>query len=109
MNTARTVSEMTDVKRALEQKKQREDVRHAVEEIRIINEADYIVVMDMDHIRYSHPVSTMIGKRSRVRTKPRRSPSTFIFPKQREKSAPPSALLSHQRPGFESDRRRSGR
>lgn len=79
MNTARTVSEMTDVKRALEQKKQREDVRHAVEEIRIINEADYIVVMDMDHIRYSHPVSTMIGKRSRVRTKPRRSPSTFIF------------------------------
>lgn len=65
MNTARTVSEMTDVKRALEQKKQREDVRHAVEEIRIINEADYIVVMDMDHIRYSHPVSTMIGKRSR--------------------------------------------
>lgn len=50
MNTARTVSEMTEVKEALARKKQTEAVRHAVEEIRMINEADYIVVMDMNHI-----------------------------------------------------------
>lgn len=30
----------------------------------MINEADYIVVMDMNHIRYTHPVSTSIGKKS---------------------------------------------
>ena len=84
-------------------------MRHAVEEIRIINEADYIVVMDMDHIRYSHPVSTMIGKRSRGEDEAAAFAEHIYFPKQREKSAPPSALLSHQRPGFESDRRRSGR
>lgn len=64
MNTARTVSEMTEVKEALARKKQTEAVRHAVEEIRMINEADYIVVMDMNHIRYTHPVSTSIGKKS---------------------------------------------
>ncbi|WP_336155096.1 two-component system sensor histidine kinase DctS [Bacillus sp. 204(2023)] len=64
MNTARTVSEMTEVKEALARKKQTEAVRYAVEEIRMINEADYIVVMDMNHIRYTHPVSTSIGKKS---------------------------------------------
>ena len=33
-----------------------------VEEIGIINGTDYIVVMNMDRIRYSHPVKEMIGK-----------------------------------------------
>ncbi|MEC0696586.1 sensor histidine kinase [Bacillus atrophaeus] len=64
MNTARTVSELTDLKQALTEHQQNEQVSSAVEQIRIINEEDYIVVMDMDHIRYSHPVSTMIGQRS---------------------------------------------
>lgn len=64
MNTARTVSELTDLKQALTEQHQNEQVSSAVEQIRIINEADYIVVMDMDHIRYSHPVSAMIGQRS---------------------------------------------
>ena len=63
MNTARTVAELSDVKNALEHSGPR-SLNDVVEDIRIINEADYIVVMDMNHIRYSHPVSGAIGKRS---------------------------------------------
>lgn len=86
MNTARTVSEMTEVKEALSRKEQTEAVRHAVEEIRMINEADYIVVMDMDHIRYTHPVTTNIGKSQRVQMKKQRLRSTFISQKQQARS-----------------------
>ncbi|MFJ5965617.1 ATP-binding protein [Bacillus sp. NPDC093026] len=65
MNTARTVAEMSEVKQALAgQTKERSRLQHAIEEIRIIQDADYIVVMDMDHIRLTHPVKTRIGQRS---------------------------------------------
>ncbi|KDE27950.1 histidine kinase [Bacillus altitudinis 41KF2b] len=65
MNTARTVAEMNEVKQALDdQTKERSRLQHAIEEIRIIQDADYIVVMDMDHMRLTHPVKTRIGQRS---------------------------------------------
>ncbi|MGM0757820.1 MULTISPECIES: ATP-binding protein [Bacillus] len=65
MNTARTVAEMNEVKQALaDQTKERSRLQHAIEEIRIIQDADYIVVMDMDHVRLTHPVKTRIGHRS---------------------------------------------
>ncbi|NWF42399.1 histidine kinase [Bacillus safensis] len=65
MNTARTVAEMNEVKQALaDQTKERDRLQHAIEEIRIIQDADYIVVMDMDHVRLTHPVKTRIGQRS---------------------------------------------
>ncbi|QCU17881.1 sensor histidine kinase [Bacillus altitudinis] len=65
MNTARTVAEMNEVKQALDdQTKERGRLQHAIEEIRIIQDADYIVVMDMDHVRLTHPVKTRIGQRS---------------------------------------------
>ncbi|MBS4746026.1 GHKL domain-containing protein [Bacillus altitudinis] len=65
MNTARTVAEMNEVKQALDdQTKERARLQHAIEEIRIIQDADYIVVMDMDHVRLTHPVKTRIGQRS---------------------------------------------
>ncbi|MEI4789646.1 sensor histidine kinase [Bacillus sp. FJAT-53060] len=65
MNTARTVAEMNEVKQALaDQTKERSRLQHAIEEIRIIQDADYIVVMDMDHMRLTHPVKERIGQRS---------------------------------------------
>ncbi|MES1034648.1 ATP-binding protein [Bacillus pumilus] len=65
MNTARTVAEMNEVKQALaDQTKERDRLQHAIEEIRIIQDADYIVVMDMDHVRLTHPVKARIGQRS---------------------------------------------
>jgi two-component system sensor histidine kinase DctS len=61
MNTARTVAEVSDVKNAVQQPGGWEIINPVVEEIRIINEADYIVVMNMEKIRYSHPVREKIG------------------------------------------------
>ena len=61
MNTARTVAEVSDVKDAVQQGNGSALINSIVEEIRIINETDYIVVMDTDKIRYSHPVKEKIG------------------------------------------------
>ncbi|TWT00505.1 sensor histidine kinase [Planomicrobium sp. CPCC 101079] len=61
MNTARTVAELSDVQSAIQQPKGWEAINPIVEELRIINEADYIVVMNMDKIRYSHPIRERIG------------------------------------------------
>ena len=51
MNTARTVAGVSDVKTAIQQPNGWETINPVVEEIRIINEADYIVVLNMDKIR----------------------------------------------------------
>lgn len=61
MTTARTVAELSDVKKAVQESNGWDTVNPVVEEIRIINETDYIVVMNMDKIRYSHPVKEKIG------------------------------------------------
>jgi two-component system sensor histidine kinase DctS len=61
MNTARTVAELSDIKNAVQQPNGWTIVDPVVDEIRIINESDYIVVMNMDKIRFSHPVKEKIG------------------------------------------------
>ncbi|SFJ47063.1 MULTISPECIES: sensor histidine kinase [unclassified Bacillus (in: firmicutes)] len=65
MNTARTVAEMSDVKKSLQETNGWVTLNSVIENIRVINETDYIVVMNMERVRYSHPVKEMIGKRSK--------------------------------------------
>jgi two-component system, CitB family, sensor histidine kinase DctS len=67
MNTARTVAELTDVEEMLREKEGWKKLNPIIERLRIINGADYIVVMDMDHIRYSHPSNELLGKVSKGR------------------------------------------
>ncbi|PLR85407.1 histidine kinase [Bacillus canaveralius] len=64
MNTARTVAELSDVKQAVKKPDGWDKINPIVEDIRIINETDYIIVMNMERIRYSHPAKELIGKRS---------------------------------------------
>lgn len=65
MNTARTVAELSEVQDAVGQPAGWERINPVVEEIRMINEADYIVVLGMDKIRYSHPVEGKLGTLSK--------------------------------------------
>lgn len=64
MNTARTVAELSDVRNIIQEPSGWEILDPIVEEIGVINGTDYIVVMNMDRIRYSHPVKDGIGKKS---------------------------------------------
>lgn len=61
MNTARTVAELSDVRKAIQTPKGWSKISHLIEKIRLINDEDYIVVMNMDRIRYSHPVNKLLG------------------------------------------------
>jgi two-component system sensor histidine kinase DctS len=65
MNTARTVAELPDIKSGVQQTDGWGVVNPIVEELRIINGADYIVVMNMEKIRYSHPVQAKLGTPSK--------------------------------------------
>lgn len=63
--TAQTVAEIPDVKFNITGgTEERSKINDRVETLRIIHHADYIVVMDMNHIRLSHPVPSMIGQKS---------------------------------------------
>jgi two-component system sensor histidine kinase DctS len=63
--TARTVAELPYISSSITgSTKERIEINNRVEVIRIIHHADYIVVMDMNHIRLSHPVPNMIGQKS---------------------------------------------
>lgn len=64
MITSRTVAQLPEVKENIQEKEGWKQIEPAVEKIRVINEADYIVVMNMDHVRYSHPVKDMLGTKS---------------------------------------------
>jgi two-component system, CitB family, sensor histidine kinase DctS len=64
MNTARTVAELSDIKKGVQKPEGWKTVNPIAEKIQIINDNDYIVIMDMERIRYSHPVNEMIGKPS---------------------------------------------
>ncbi|MGV3466811.1 MAG: ATP-binding protein [Heyndrickxia sp.] len=61
MNTARTVAELSDVKKAIQSPKGWTKINHLMEQIRLINDEDYIVVMNMERVRYSHPVQSLLG------------------------------------------------
>jgi two-component system sensor histidine kinase DctS len=59
--TARTVSQLPSVVDGLQDATRRAAINPIVERIRIINDVDYIVVMDMNALRWSHPTSSQIG------------------------------------------------
>ncbi|TLS36577.1 ATP-binding protein [Pseudalkalibacillus caeni] len=61
MITARTVAQVPEVKRHIKEPQGWKAINPIVERIRIINNADYIVVLNKERIRYSHPVSSMLG------------------------------------------------
>jgi two-component system, CitB family, sensor histidine kinase DctS len=63
--TAQTVAEDSEIKtHIIGGVEEKSEVRNRVETLRIIHHASYIVVMDMDHTRLSHPVPGLIGKKS---------------------------------------------
>ncbi|MFJ8260768.1 ATP-binding protein [Rummeliibacillus sp. NPDC094406] len=68
MLIARTVAKLPEVQKELSTDKKPMDqakvINETIEGIRIINKAEYIVVLNMDHIRLSHPVKALIGKKS---------------------------------------------
>lgn len=67
MLVARTVSEFPEIKSQLQEEdfqKASQTINDLVEEIRYINKAEYIVVMNMDRVKYSHPFKNTIGTKS---------------------------------------------
>lgn len=68
MLIARTVSNMPNIVQALQLENRQQAIKQineAVEQVRIINQANYIVVMDLNRIRYSHPNDSLLGTKSR--------------------------------------------
>ncbi|MBV6684633.1 sensor histidine kinase [Bacillus sp. JRC01] len=62
LTTAMTVSEIPEVKKVLITNGNASHMREIVEEIRKKSGAEFIVVGDIDGIRYSHPIQEKIGK-----------------------------------------------
>ncbi len=66
---SRTVAELPEVKKLLsedEVKNGKAEINSIVERIRVINNADYIVVLNNNRVRMSHPVKRMIGTVSKT-------------------------------------------
>jgi two-component system sensor histidine kinase DctS len=63
--TARTVAQLPSVIGGVSDPNRRTEINSIVERIRIINNVDYIVVMDMNGIRWSHPSASQVGLPSR--------------------------------------------
>ncbi|WP_221567995.1 sensor histidine kinase [Alkalihalobacillus sp. TS-13] len=59
--TARTVANLPEVQSGVTESRGWIEINPIVERLRTINNADYIVVLDMNRIRYSHPNEDMIG------------------------------------------------
>ncbi|WP_036605159.1 ATP-binding protein [Paenibacillus assamensis] len=63
MTTARTVAEQPHIREKVQLPvAAAQDIAYETENIRMINEVSYIVVLNMDRIRYSHPITDRIGK-----------------------------------------------
>jgi two-component system sensor histidine kinase DctS len=63
--TARTVAELPSVAQGLSAEGDRAGLQTVAERIRIVNDVDYIVIMDMNGIRWTHPSPNLIGTPSR--------------------------------------------
>lgn len=61
MITARTVAQVPEVEQYITETRGWTTINPIVERIRIINNADYIVTLNMEHERYSHPVQSKLG------------------------------------------------
>ncbi len=67
MLIARTISDLPDIQKQLEQDDlqiAQNNINQMVHEIKIINKAEYIVVMNMDRIKLSHPSPKQLGHKS---------------------------------------------
>ncbi|MCR8842434.1 sensor histidine kinase [Paenibacillus sp. SC116] len=63
MTTARTVAEQPHIREKVQLPvKAAQDIAYETENIRMINDVSYIVVLNMDRIRYSHPITDRIGQ-----------------------------------------------
>lgn len=63
--TARTVADAPEISSQITGTvEERSQINERVEAMRVIHQADYIVVMDMNQIRLSHPLPTKIGQKS---------------------------------------------
>lgn len=63
LSVARTVAEIGDVKDQVGQPGGEQVIQPIAERIRVANNVEYVVVLDMAHRRYSHPVPSRIGTR----------------------------------------------
>ncbi|NBI27779.1 ATP-binding protein [Chengkuizengella marina] len=61
MIVARTVAEVPEIKKSLITPYGWTKIYPVVEEIRIVNNVDYITVLNNDRIRFSHPLQSMLG------------------------------------------------
>lgn len=67
MLVARTISDLPDIHKQLEQDNlqlAQTNIQKTINDIKTINKADYIVVMNMDRIKLSHPSPNQLGKKS---------------------------------------------
>ena len=66
MLVARTVGKLPEIRDNLSGNepfdKKAEAINQTAEGVRVINKADYIVVLDMEHRRLSHPIKKRIGQ-----------------------------------------------
>lgn len=61
--TARTVAEFPGIRANVNSNREaRSTINPLVERVRIINGASYIVVLDMNRVRLSHPVASLVGR-----------------------------------------------
>lgn len=61
LHVARTVAEIDDVKRSVGRPGGETIIQPIAERIRQVNTVEYVVVLDMARVRYSHPVPARIG------------------------------------------------
>ncbi|BBH18668.1 putative C4-dicarboxylate sensor kinase [Paenibacillus baekrokdamisoli] len=59
--TGMVVAQLPSVKEGIINPNKASEINSTVEHIRIINDMDYIVVMNMDGVRLTHPLSSQIG------------------------------------------------
>ena len=67
MLVARTVATLPEIEDTLHNENnlsieaQARRINQTVEQLRTVNSADYIVIMNMDHMRLSHPLTSKLG------------------------------------------------
>lgn len=61
MAIARSVAQLSDIQQTVGTEEGFEVIQPIVERIRLATDVDYIVVFDMDNIRYTHPSESRIG------------------------------------------------
>lgn len=61
MLTAHTIAELSPVKELVVKEEGWKELNPIIENQRTIHSADYIVVLNNDHVRYSHPVFSQLG------------------------------------------------